>query len=160
VIACASSEAKLAVCRAHGADETIDYAAEDMRARVKAITGGKGVDVVYDPVGGAYTEPALRDMAWGGRLLVVGFAAGDIPKIPLNLPLIKGCSIVGVWWGAFAKRDWAQHQANIAQLGRWFAEGKIKPHISATYPLERAADALNALARRQVAGKVVLTTGS
>jgi NADPH2:quinone reductase len=160
VIACASSEAKLAVCRAHGADETIDYAAEDMRARVKAITAGKGVDVVYDPVGGAFTEPALRDMAWGGRLLVVGFAAGDIPKIPLNLPLIKGCSIVGVWWGAFAKRDWAQHQANIAQLGRWFAEGRIKPHISATYPLERAADALNALARREVTGKVVLTTRS
>jgi NADPH2:quinone reductase len=158
VIACASSEAKLAVCRAHGADETIDYAAEDMRARVKAITGGKGVDVVYDPVGGPYTEPALRDMAWGGRLLVVGFAAGDIPKIPLNLPLIKGCSIVGVWWGAFAKRDWAQHQANIAQLGRWFAEGKIKPQISATYPLERAADALTALVQRAVTGKVVLTT--
>ena len=158
VIACASNEAKLAVCRAHGADETIDYAAEDMRARVKAITGGKGVDVVYDPVGGPYTEPALRDMAWGGRLLAVGFAAGYIPKIPLNLPLIKGCSIVGVWWGAFAKRDWVQHQANIAQLGRWFAEGKIMPHISATYPLERAADALTALAERAVTGKVVLTT--
>ena len=160
VIACASSPAKLAVCREHGADETIDYCAEDMRARVKAITQGKGVDVVYDPVGGPYTEPALRDMAWGGRLLVVGFAAGDIPKIPLNLPLIKGCSIVGVWWGAFAKRDWAQHRDNIAQLGRWFAEGRIKPHISATYPLERAAEALNALAQRGVTGKVVLTTGA
>jgi NADPH2:quinone reductase len=158
VIACASSESKLAVCRAHGADETIDYATEDMRARVKAITAGKGVDVVYDPVGGAYTEPALRDMAWGGRLLVVGFATGDIPKIALNLPLIKGCSIVGVWWGAFAKRAWAQHQANVAQLGRWFAEGKIRPHICATYPLERAGDALNALARREVTGKVVLST--
>ena len=157
VIACASSEAKLAVCRGHGADETIDYAAEDLRARVKAITQGKGVDVVYDPVGGAYTEPALRDMAWGGRLLVVGFAAGDIPKVPLNLPLIKGCSVVGVWWGAFAKREWARHQANIAQLGRWYAEGRIRPHICATYPLRRAADALNALARREVTGKVVLT---
>jgi NADPH2:quinone reductase len=160
VIACASSAQKLAVCRAHGADETIDYAAQDMRARVKAITGGKGVDVVYDPVGGAYSEAALRDMAWGGRLLVVGFAAGEIPKVPLNLPLIKGCSIVGVWWGAFAKRDWAQHQSNVAQLGRWYAEGKIKPHISATYPLERAADALDALAARSVTGKVVLTTGT
>ena len=156
VVACASSEAKLAVCRDHGADETINYASEDMRARVKAITGGKGVDVVYDPVGGPFSEPALRDMAWGGRFLVVGFAAGDIPKIPLNLPLIKGCSIVGVWWGAFAKRDWTQHRANIAQLGRWHAEGKIRPHISATYPLERAADALNALAQRGVTGKVVL----
>jgi NADPH2:quinone reductase len=156
VIACASNAAKLAICSEHGADETINYATEDMRARVKAITGGKGVDVVYDPVGGPFSEPALRDMAWGGRLLVVGFAAGDIPKIPLNLPLIKGCSIVGVWWGAFAKRDWNQHRANIAQLGRWHAEGKIRPHIWATYPLERAADALNALAQRSVAGKVVL----
>lgn len=160
VIACASTDAKLAVCREHGADETINYATEDMRARVKALTDGNGVDVVCDPVGGAYSERALRDMAWGGRLLVVGFASGEIPKIPLNLPLIKGCSIVGVWWGAFAKRDWAQHQANIAQLGRWFVEGKIRPHIAATYPLEKAADALNALAARQVTGKVVLTTGA
>jgi NADPH2:quinone reductase len=160
VIACASSAQKLAVCREHGADETIDYAAEDMRARVKAITGGKGVDVVYDPVGGSYSEAALRDMAWGGRLLVVGFAAGEIPKVPLNLPLIKGCSIVGVWWGAFAKRDWAQHQANIAQLGRWYAEGRIRPHISATYPLERVADALNMLAHRDATGKVVLVPGA
>jgi NADPH:quinone reductase len=158
VIAAASSDAKLSVCREHGADETINYATEDMRARVKASTGGKGIDVVYDPVGGSYSEPALRDMAWGGRFLVVGFAAGDIPKIPLNLPLIKGCSIVGVWWGAFAKRDWARHRAHIAQLGRWHAEGRIRPHISAAYPLERAADALNALAQRGVTGKVVLTT--
>jgi NADPH2:quinone reductase len=105
VIACASNAAKLAICSEHGADETINYATEDMRARVKAITGGKGVDVVYDPVGGPFSEPALRDMAWGGRLLVVGFAAGDIPKIPLNLPLIKGCSIVGVWWGDRAISD-------------------------------------------------------
>jgi NADPH2:quinone reductase len=158
VIACAAGEAKLAVCREHGADETIDYATEDVRSRVKAITGGKGVDVVYDPVGGPFTEPAVRDMAWGGRLLVVGFAAGEIPKIALNLPLIKGCSIVGVWWGAFAKRDWPQHQANVAQLGRWYREGRIKPRIHAAYPLERAADALHALARREVTGKVVLTT--
>lgn len=159
VIACASTEAKLQVCRDHGADETINYASEDMRARVKAITAGKGVDVIYDPVGGPYSEPALRDMAWGGRLLVVGFAAGDIPKIPLNLPLIKGCSIVGVWWGQFAKGNWAQHARNIEQLGQWFREGKIKPHISAAFPLERAVDALNVLARRQVTGKVVLTMG-
>jgi NADPH2:quinone reductase len=158
VIACASSEEKLAVCRAHGADETINYDSEDMRARVKAITKGNGVDVVYDPVGGAYSELALRDMAWGGRHLVIGFTAGDIPKIPLNLPLIKGCSIVGVWIGAFAKRDPARHRANALELWKWFAEGKIKPHISATYPLEKAADALNALANRKVAGKVVLTT--
>jgi NADPH:quinone reductase len=159
VIACASTEAKLQVCRDHGADETINYATEDMRARVKAITAGRGVDVIYDPVGGPYSEPALRDMAWGGRLLVVGFAAGEIPRIPLNLPLIKGCSIVGVWWGQFAKGNWAQHGRNIEQLGQWFREGKIKPHISAVFPLERAVDALNVLAQRQVTGKVVLTMG-
>ena len=159
VVACASSEERLAVCRAHGADETINYASDDLRARVKAITKGNGVDVVYDPVGGPYSELALRDMAWGGRFLVVGFAAGDIPKIALNLPLIKGCSIVGVWIGAFARRDRTRHRANVVQLGKWFEEGKIKPHISATYPLEKAADALNALAQRKVIGKVVLTVG-
>ncbi|HTE16347.1 MAG TPA: NADPH:quinone oxidoreductase family protein, partial [Burkholderiales bacterium] len=130
VIACASSEEKLAVCRAHGADETINYVSEDMRARVKAITRGNGVDVIYDPVGGDYSELALRDMAWGGRFLVVGFAAGDIPRIALNLPLIKGCSIVGVWIGAFAKRDRARHRANALELWKWFGEGKIKPHVS------------------------------
>ena len=157
VIACASSDEKLAVCREHGADETINYVSEDMRARVKAITQGKGVDVVYDPVGGPYSELALRDMAWGGRLLVIGFTAGEIPKIPLNLPLIKGCSIVGVWIGAFAKRDPAKHRANAVELWRWLAEGKIKPHIWGTYPLEKAADALNAIAARKVAGKVLLT---
>jgi len=159
VIACASSEAKLAVCRAHGADETINYVSEDMRARVKAITKGKGVDVIYDPVGGPYSELALRDMAWGGRLLVIGFTAGDIPKIPLNLPLIKGCSIVGVWIGAFAKHDPVHHRANVKAVWKLFAEGKIKPHLHASFPLEKAADALNALTERKVAGKVVLTPG-
>jgi NADPH:quinone reductase len=157
VIACASSDEKLAVCREHGADETINYVSDDMRARVKSITQGKGVDVIYDPVGGEYSELALRDMAWGGRFLVIGFAAGDIPKIPLNLPLIKGCSIVGVWVGAFAKRNPAQHRANAVEIWKWYAQGKIKPHVWATYPLERAADALNALAERKVAGKVILT---
>ena len=156
VIACASSEEKLAVCRAKGADETINYVDEDMRARVKAITKGNGVDVVCDPVGGPYSELALRDVAWGGRHLVIGFTAGDIPKIPLNLPLIKGCSIVGVWIGQFAKKDPARHKANAAEVWKWMAQGKIKPHISASYPLERAADALNALTARKVAGKVVL----
>ena len=158
VIACASNEEKLVVCRAHGADETINYVSEDLRARVKAITKGNGVDVIYDPVGGPYSELALRDMAWGGRLLVIGFTAGDIPRIPLNLPLIKGCSIVGVWIGAFAKRDPARHRAHAVELWKWFAAGKIKPHIWATYPLEKAADALNALAGRKVAGKVILMT--
>ena len=160
VIACASTAAKLQVCREHGADETINYVDEDMRARVKAITQGKGVDVIYDPVGGKYSELALRDMAWGGRLLVVGFADGEIPKIPLNLPLIKGCSIVGVWWGQWSKGNWDQHGRNVAQLGAWFREGKIKPRICAAFPLERAADALKVLAERKVTGKVVLTVDS
>jgi NADPH2:quinone reductase len=160
VIACASSDDKLAVCRERGADETINYVSEDLRARVKAITKGNGVDMIYDPVGGAYSELALRDMAWGGRHLVIGFTAGDIPKIPLNLPLIKGCSIVGVWIGAFARRDPARYRANAAEIWKWVAEGKLKPHVSGRYPLEQAADALNALAGRKVAGKVVLTPGA
>jgi NADPH:quinone reductase len=157
IIACASTDEKLAVCREHGADETINYATEDLRERIKAVTGGRGVDVVYDPVGGPYTEPALRSLAWRGRLLVVGFAAGEIPKIPLNLTLLKGCSIVGVFWGEFARREPERFAETMRQLGRWFAEGKIRPHISATFPLERAADALTMMANRQVTGKVVLT---
>ncbi len=156
VIACASSDEKLAVCRAHGADHIINYDREDMRARVKEITGGKGLDVVFDPVGGDYSERALRDMAWGGRLLVIGFAAGPIPKIALNLPLIKGCSIVGVWVGAFSKKEPARHRANVDQIWKWIAEGKIKPHVHAQYPIEKAADAMNEIMARRVAGKVVL----
>jgi NADPH2:quinone reductase len=157
VIACASTDEKLAVCRAHGADETINYATEDLRERIKALTGGTGCDVVYDPVGGPYTEPALRSIAWRGRLLVVGFAAGEIPKIPLNLTLLKGCSIVGVFWGDWARREPAHFAEAMARLDAWYAEGKLKPHISATFPLERAADALTLMASRKVTGKVVLT---
>jgi NADPH2:quinone reductase len=156
VVACASSDDKLAVCREHGADETINYATEDLRERIKAITGGKGADVIYDPVGGPYTEPALRSIAWRGRLLVVGFAAGDIPKIPLNLTLLKGCAIVGVFWGEFTRREPERFAQEMRQLGQWYAEGRIRPHISATYPLDRAADALNDMAQRRVVGKVVL----
>jgi NADPH2:quinone reductase len=157
VIACASTDDKLAVCREHGADDTINYATEDLRERIKAITGGKGADVVYDPVGGAYTELALRSIAWRGRLLVVGFAAGDIPKIPLNLTLLKGCAIVGVFWGESTRREPERFLAAMDKLGRWFAEGRLKPHVSATFPLERAADALAMMAGRNVKGKVVLT---
>jgi NADPH2:quinone reductase len=157
VIACASTAEKLAVCRAHGADETINYNTEDLRERVKALTEGRGVDVVYDAVGGSYTEPALRSIAWRGRLLVVGFAAGDIPRIPLNLTLLKGCSIVGVFWGDFARREPERYAARLEQLGAWFREGKLQPHVSETLPLERAADALNMMAARQVKGKIVLT---
>ena len=157
VIACASTDDKLAVCREHGADDTINYATEDLRERIKAISGGKGADVVYDPIGGTYTELALRSIAWRGRLLVVGFAAGDIPKIPLNLTLLKGCAIIGVFWGEFTRREPQRFLAAMDKLGRWFAEGKLKPHVSGTFPLERAADALAMMAGRNVKGKVVLT---
>jgi NADPH2:quinone reductase len=157
VIACASTDDKLAVCRAHGADDTINYATEDLRERIKALTGGNGADLVYDPVGGPYTEPALRSIAWRGRLLVVGFAAGEIPKIPLNLTLLKGCSIVGVFWGEFTRREPERFAEAMRRLGQWYAEGKLKPHVSETFPLERAADALTRMANRQVKGKVVLT---
>ena len=157
VIACASTDDKLAVCREHGADDTINYATEDLRERIKALTGGKGADVVYDPVGGTYTELALRSIAWRGRLLVVGFAAGEIPKIPLNLTLLKGCAIIGVFWGEFTRREPERFLAAMDKLGRWFAEGKLRPHVSKTFPLERAADALAMMAGRNVKGKVVLT---
>ena len=157
VIACASSAGKLAVCREHGADDVIDYVSEELRGKIKEITGGKGVDVVYDPVGGAYTELALRSIAWRGRLLVVGFAAGDIPRIPLNLALLKGCSIVGVFWGDFARREPAPYAASLSRLVDWYREGRLEPHVSATFPLGRAADALKLMAARKVKGKVVLT---
>jgi NADPH:quinone reductase len=159
VIACASTDDKLAVCREHGADGTINYATEDLRERIKALTGGNGPDVVYDPVGGPYTEPALRSIAWRGRLLVVGFAAGEIPKIPLNLTLLKGCSIVGVFWGEFTRREPQRFAESMQQLGRWYAQGRLKPHVSETFPLERAADALTLMAQRRVTGKIVLVVG-
>src|SRR5687768_6996133 len=157
VIACASSDDKLAVCREHGADATINYAGEDLRERIKVLTDGRGVDVVYDAVGGPYTEPAFRSIAWRGRLLVVGFAAGEIPKLPLNLPLLKGASIVGVFWGDFARREPRQFGESVRQLGAWYREGKLRPHVSQTLPLARAADALKLMAARQVKGKLVLT---
>ena len=156
VIAAASTEAKLAVCSQYGADAIVNYSDDNWREQVKALTEGKGVDVVYDAVGGHYAEPALRSMAWNGRYLVVGFAAGDIPKIPLNLPLLKGCSVVGVFWGEFATRQKKDNQANMMQLFGWLMQGKIKPHISAEYPLEQAAQALNDLLERKATGKVVL----
>ena len=160
VIACASTDEKLAVCRQHGADAGINYATEDLRERIKALTEGHGVDVVYDAVGGAYTEPAFRSLAWRGRLLVVGFAAGEIPKLPLNLALLKGASVVGVFWGDFARREPKAFAESASQLARWHAEGKLRPHVSQTLPLERAAEAIKLLASRQAKGKVVLTTGA
>ena len=158
VIAAASSDAKLSVCKDNGAHELINYAQEDLRARIKASTAGRGVDVVYDPVGGAYSELALRDTAWNGRFLVVGFAAGDIPKVPLNLALLKGCSIVGVFWGAFTRNQPEVNRRNNQELLQMYLDGKVKPHIHATYPLERAAEALNEVMHKRVSGKVVLTT--
>jgi NADPH2:quinone reductase len=158
VIAAASNDEKLAVCKQMGADETINYSTEDLRERIKALTNGNGVDVVFDPLGGHFTEPALRSVAWNGRFLVIGFVAGDIPRIPLNLPLLKGSSIVGVFWGSFTEHEPKRNQQNLQELLTLLAQGKIKPHISATYPLERAADALNDLMNRKVMGKAVLLT--
>ena len=156
VIACASSDERLAACREHGADATINYKSEDLREGIKRTTDGKGADVVVDPVGGAQTEQALRSTAWRGRLLVVGFAAGEIPKIPLNLTLLKGCSIAGVFWGDFVRREPRAFAESVAQLHRWYGEGRLRPHVSETFPLLSAPDALRKLASRQVIGKLVL----
>ena len=156
VIAAASNDEKLAICRQHGADECINYTNEDLKERIKALTSGRGVDVIYDPVGGNYSESALRSMAWEGRHLVIGFTAGDIPRIPLNLTLLKGCSIVGVFWGSFTTRDPQRNQEHLRELMTWFQEGKVKPHISATYPMARVADALNDMLARKITGKAVL----
>ncbi len=160
VIAAASTDAKLAICGASGADATINYTTEDLRERIKTLTEGKGVDVVYDPVGGTYAEPALRSMAWEGRYLVVGFTGGDIPRIPLNLPLLKGCSIVGVFWGGHAMRAPQANAAQMRQLVTWLAEGKIAPHIYRTYPLAEAPHALDDLLNRRVIGKAVIVNAS
>ncbi len=156
VIAAASSDDKLALCRDRGASETINYADDDLRARLKEVAP-QGVDVCYDPVGGSYSEPALRSMAWNGRFLVIGFAAGDIPRIPLNLVLLKSCQVVGVFWGAFSMRDPEANKANIAELVEMWAAGTIRPHVSATYPLERAGEAIAELGERRAKGKVVVT---
>lgn len=158
VIAAASSDEKLALCKRYGADEVINYSSEDLRERVKQLTGGRGVDVVYDPVGGPYAEPMVRSLARYGRYLVLGFAAGDIPRIPLNLMLLKQCAIVGAYWGAFVAAEPEHNARNLAELFDWYAQGKLHPHISATYPLARAADAINHVAGRRALGKVVLVT--
>ncbi|MEZ5045159.1 MAG: NADPH:quinone oxidoreductase family protein [Saprospiraceae bacterium] len=156
VIAAASTDDKLALCKQYGADEVINYAKEDLKTRIKELTNGKGVDVVYDPVGGDYAEQALRGMAWEGRFLVVGFAAGDIPKIPLNLLLLKGCQIVGVFWGSFAMQFPADNLANTQQLIQWYLAGTIKPHIDKIYPLEAVPEALTDVMDRKARGKLVI----
>jgi NADPH2:quinone reductase len=156
VIAAASTDEKLAYCRSIGADLTLNYSIEDLKARGKELTEGKGIDVIYDPIGDRYTEPALRAIAWKGRYLVVGFAAGDIPKIPLNLPLLKGCQIVGVFWGGFFRKEPQKNAENFQTIARWLAEGKLKPHIHAQYPLEEVATAMYAMTRKEIMGKAVL----
>ena len=156
VIAAASSDEKLAFCRAIGADETINYEHQDFRTRVKQLTAGSGANVVFDPVGGALAEPALRAMAWEGRYLVIGFASGEIPRLPLNLVLLKGCEIVGVYWGSYIERQESRLRAQLEQLMTWCADGALKPHVHATYPLDKTAEALNVIARRENKGKVVI----
>ncbi len=156
VIAAASTDEKLEVCKQHGASEVINYSTEDLKKRVKELTGGQGADVVYDPVGGDYAEAALRATNWEGRFLVIGFTAG-IPTPPLNLVLLKGCQIVGVFWGSFVMRDPRKHLENVDEMMEWFKAGKLKPHVSGTFPFEKVADALNEIANRKVKGKVVLT---
>ncbi len=156
VIACASSDEKCAFARQHGADETVNYGSGDLRAELKRLGGANGIDVLYDPIGGSYAEPALRSMAWEGRYLVIGFAAGEIPKIPLNLVLLKGCDIVGVHWGAFVAREPENEAANMSQIVRWCADGKLSAHVHAVYPLSETAQALKDIAARKVMGKAIV----
>ena len=156
VIAAASTEEKLALCREKGAVETINYETEDLKTRIKELTGGRGVDVVYDPVGGKFSEAALRGMAWKGRYLVVGFANGEIPQLPMNLPLLKGCSVAGVFWGQFAKLEPKASLQNTRQLLAWIQEGKIRQHVGKRYALAEAPQALQDLMDRKMLGKGVV----
>jgi NADPH2:quinone reductase len=156
VIAVASSAEKLEVCRAHGADLLLDYGAGDLKTGLRELTGGRGPDVIYDCVGGPHAEAALRAIGWMGRFLVVGFAAGEIPKIPLNLMLLKSCDVIGVFWGEAATRDPAGQRRNLATVLGWIADRRIRPHVSAVYPLAGTGDAIRLLESRKATGKVVL----
>ena len=156
VIAAASNDDKLVLCKKHGADKTINYSTEDLKSAIKGLTDGKGVDVVYDPVGGVYSEAALRGIARNGRFLVVGFAAGDIPKIPMNLPLLKEAAIVGVFWGAFAMKDPKANMQNSMTLMEWHSKGKLNPHIHAIYDLADTSKALQEMTDRKVRGKLIV----
>ncbi|HJW51632.1 MAG TPA: NADPH:quinone oxidoreductase family protein [Burkholderiaceae bacterium] len=160
VIAAASSDEKLAAAREHGADVSINYGRVELRDALKAATGGRGVDVIYDPVGGRYAESALRSLAWRGRLLVVGFADGQIPQLPANLLLIKGTSAVGVFWGEFARREPRENARMMGELFAWLAEGKLKPHVSRAYPLRETPQALETLLERRAVGKLVINPWS
>lgn len=156
VIAAASTDEKCALCKSIGADVTINYSKENLRDAIKAATDGKGPDVIYDPVGGDYTEPAFRSIAWRGRYLVVGFASGPTPSLPLNLPLLKGASIVGVFWGGFAKAEPKANAAMMMELGQWYAQGKIKPVIDRTMPMSELKAAYTHMGSRGVMGKLVM----
>jgi NADPH2:quinone reductase len=156
LIACASSDDKLAFARAHGAHEVVNYEKENLRDALKRLGGEHGIDVVFDPVGGRYSEPAVRSLAWEGRYLVVGFAAGDIPKLPLNLVLLKGCAVLGVFWGQWVRHEKDQYKAAIDRLAHWCAEGKLSCHVQKVYPLAETPMALKALAQRKVMGKLVV----
>lgn len=157
VIAGASSDEKLAIARDHGADELVNYTTQDLKSTVKQLTGKGGVDVIYDPVGGDLADAAFRTMGWEGRYLVIGFAAGDIPALPLNLPLVKGASIVGVFWGDFVRRSPALNKVNMEELYAMHSQGKLTPHISARFPLAKGAEAIRSIMDRKVTGKVVIT---
>jgi NADPH2:quinone reductase len=156
VIACASSEEKTAFAREHGADDVVNYGKEDLRDALKRLTGDRGADVIYDPIGGALAEAALRTIAWGGRFLVIGFAAGEITKLSLNLVLLKGCDVRGVFWGAWTQREPAAVQAMMRELAAICAEGKLSSHVHAIYPLAQTAQALKDIATRKVMGKAIL----
>jgi NADPH2:quinone reductase len=156
VIAAASTSEKLALCQTYGADTLINYGAGPLREQVKELTGGKGVDVVYDPVGGAYAEPAVRSLAFLGRYLVIGFASGDIPKIPLNLLLLKQAALTGVFWGAYARARPQEAAADFAQLFAWYEADKLRPHLSQRFPLEEYREALESVMQRRATGKVAL----
>ena len=158
VIAAASSDEKLELCKQLGADELINYSEVSLKDAVRELTDGKGVDVVYDPVGGDYSEPAVRSMAWNGRFLVIGFASGPIPAIPLNLALLKGCSIVGVFWGRFSGEETEVQMQNVEELWALFDAGKLNPVVTDCFPLEQYEDAFNCLIDRKARGKVILTT--
>lgn len=156
VIAAASSAHKLEICREHGADDLLNYTLTDLKEGLRGLTGGKGVEIVYDCVGGSQAEPAIRALAWEGRFLVVGFAAGEIPRIPLNLLMLRGAEAVGVFWGESVRRDPDGHRRNMVQVLDWVASGRLKPRIHATYPLSETAEAIRVLDRREATGKVVL----
>ena len=159
VIAAASTDDKCALCKSIGADATINYSQENLRDSIKALTDGKGPDVIYDPVGGDFAEPAFRSIAWRGRYLVVGFASGPIPSLPLNLTLLKGASLVGVFWGDFARREPKANAAMMAELAQWYAQGKVKPVIDSTMPMAELKAAYAHMGSRGVKGKLVMVIG-